>query len=255
MGKIIVGIPARMGSSRFPGKPLEKICGMSMVEHVYKRCQLATIVDDIFVATGDDEIKDAVSAFGGSVIMTDPNISRPALRVGEAAKTMNLDDDDIVVVVQGDEPLVHPDMIELSLKPLLDENEIFVSNLVSTIDSEEKWRDPNNMKVVTDLDMNAIFMSRSPIPSVYHEETRGVRYMQVAIMPFRWHFFKTFTDMPHTPLDKAESNEMLRIIEHGYKIRMVLSDHKTIGVDTREELLAVEAIMKKDQVYLKYKRK
>ena len=243
-----------MGSSRFPGKPLANICGMPMIEHIYKRCLLAEDIDEIFIATCDDIIKDTVSEFGGAVIMTDPNIPRPGLRVAEAAKTLNLDDDDIVVVVQGDEPLVHPDMIKLSLRPLIEGNDIFVSNLVSIIDRKEEWRDPNNVKVVTDLDMNAIYMSRSPIPSVNHEETRGIRYLQVAIMPFRWHFFKTFNNLTPTTLEKAESIEMLRAIEHGYKVRMVLSDYKTISVDTRKDLLAAERLMKKDQIYFKYKK-
>jgi 3-deoxy-manno-octulosonate cytidylyltransferase (CMP-KDO synthetase) len=97
-------------------------------------------------------------------------------------------------------------------------------------------------------------MSRSPIPSVDHEEIRGVRFLQIGIFAFRWHFFKTFNDLPSTPLVKAESVEMLQAIEHGYKVRMVLSNYKSIGVDTRKDLLAAEAIMKEDPVFLKYKK-
>jgi len=129
--KIVVGIPARMASSRFPGKPLKNILGIPMVEHVYKRCALSKYASNVFIATCDDEIKKAVEAFGGTVFMTDPSIPRPGLRVAAAAESLNLQEDDIVVVVQGDEPLVHPDMIDLAVEPLLNEKDVFVA---STLD-------------------------------------------------------------------------------------------------------------------------
>ena len=124
--RIVVGIPARMGSTRFPGKPLCDILGKTMIEHCYKRCSLSEYTTDLFVATCDSEIQGVVESFGGKVIMTNSNIERPGLRVAFAAETLNLNDDDIVVVVQGDEPLVHPDMIDLAVQPLLNEKDIFV---------------------------------------------------------------------------------------------------------------------------------
>ena len=133
--RICVGIPARMGSSRFPGKPLANICGMPMIEHIYKRCLLAEDIDEIFIATCDDIIKDTVSEFGGTVIMTDPNIPRPGLRVAEAAKSLDLDDNDIVMGVQGDEPLIHPDLINLCFRPLIDEND--PKNLLKKINESD----------------------------------------------------------------------------------------------------------------------
>ena len=111
--KIVVGIPSRMGSTRFPGKPLCDILGKPMIEHCYKRCSFSEYKTDVFVAACDTEIEEQVKSFGGKVIMTDPNIQRPGLRVANAAEKLNLDDEDIVVVVQGDEPLVHPKMIDL----------------------------------------------------------------------------------------------------------------------------------------------
>ena len=117
---VVVGIPARMGSSRFPGKPLTTILGLPMIEHVYKRSKMAKSINDIFVATCDEEIRQVVVGFGGKAIMTPPEISRPGLRVAEACKQMNLCDDDIIVVVQGDEPLVYPAMIDLAVQPLID---------------------------------------------------------------------------------------------------------------------------------------
>lgn len=252
--KIYIGIPARMGSSRFPGKPLAKICDMSMLEHVYQRCRFADNIEDIFVATCDDEIVNEADSFGAKSIMTDPNIQRPALRVFAAAETLKLENDDIVITVQGDEPLLHPDMINKTIEPLLQEDDVFVSNIVNDITSEDEWNDPNNVKVVTDKDMNAIYMSRNPIPSTYHEEKRGKRYLQVCVMPFRWHFFKTFNALESGKLELAESVEMLRAIEHGYKVRMVHSDYQTISVDTPEDLNRAERVMQNDQLYVKYKK-
>jgi len=252
--KTVIGIPARMGSSRFPGKPLAQICGMSMIEHVYKRCTFADNVDEIFIATCDQEIVIEADNFGAKSIMTDPEIQRPALRVFAAAEELDLDDEDIVITVQGDEPLFHPDMINETVEPLLNEKDIFVSNIVTDILSEKDWKDPNNVKVVTDNDMNAIYMSRNPIPSTYHEEKRGKRFLQVCVMPIRWHFFKKFNNLKPKGLELAESVEMLRALEYGYKVRMVYSKSQTISVDTQEDLIKAETVMLNDVFFMKYKK-
>ena len=250
--RIVIGIPARMGSTRFPGKPLCEIKGKSMLEHCYKRCDLSNYRTEIFIATCDLEIKNEVESFGGKVIMTDPDIQRPGLRVAEAAETLNLDDNDIVVVVQGDEPLVHPDMIDLAVTPLLEDNSLFVSNLVSELNLEE-WQDPGEIKVVCDLEMNAMYMSRSPIPSTDHEENRVVWWKQVCIMPFRWHFMKKFNhELAPTPLELQESIEMIRALQHGYKVRMIPSQFISKSVDTEEDRKYVEELMEKDLIYQKY---
>ena len=250
---VVVGIPARLGSSRFPGKPLCSILGLSMVEHVYKRCSLSEYTNSVFVACCDDEVEEEVEGFGGHAIRTDPDISRPGLRVAVAAETLDLDEEDIVVVVQGDEPLVHPDMIDLAVKPILDEPEdIFVTNLVSPADHAE-WADPNEIKVVTDLEMNAIYMSRSGIPSEDHQEVATTVWKQVCIMPFRWHFLKRFNHaLAPTPLELAESIEMLRAIQHGYKVRMVPSPYASKSVDTEDDRRAVEERMRTDDVFKQY---
>jgi len=250
--KIVIGIPVRMGSTRFPGKPLCDILGKTMIEHCYKRCSLSKYKTDLFVAACDTEIQDVVEGFGGNVIMTNPNIQRPGLRVAEAAETLNLDDDDIVVVVQGDEPLVHPDMIDLAIQPLLKEKDVFVSNLTAEL-NEDEWRDPGEIKVVCDLKMNAMYMSRAPIPSIDHEEQRAKWYKQVCIMPFRWHFMKKFNHvLEPTPLELQESIEMNRAIQHGYKVRMVPSPYTSKSVDTDSDSKIVEELMKNDPVYPLY---
>jgi 3-deoxy-manno-octulosonate cytidylyltransferase (CMP-KDO synthetase) len=250
--KIVIGIPVRMGSTRFPGKPLCDILGKTMIEHCYKRCALSKYATDLFIAACDDEIKQVVQGFGGQVIMTDPSISRPGLRVAAAAEKLELNDDDIVVVVQGDEPLVHPDMIDLAVHPLLDNKDIFVSNLCAEL-SEKEWHDPGEIKVVCDLEMNAMYMSRSPMPSIDHEEQRTTWWKQVCIMPFRWHFMKKFNhELEPTPLELQESIEMIRALQHGYKVRMVTSPYLSKSVDTETDRLEVEQIMKTDEVYKKY---
>ncbi|MCG8634094.1 MAG: 3-deoxy-manno-octulosonate cytidylyltransferase [Desulfobacterales bacterium] len=251
--RILLGIPVRMASTRFPGKPLCDISGMSMVEHVYKRCALSRYATDLFVAACDDEVRTHVEGFGGKVIMTDPSVPRAGLRVATAAEDYNLDKDDIVVVIQGDEPLVHPDMIDLAIKPLLEEKDVFVSNLCRKIEVDE-WEDPAEIKVVCDMDMNAMYMSRSPIPSTAHEEARCDWWKQVCIMPFRWHFMQKFNhELEESPLELQESVEMLRAMQHGYKVRMVPSGYMSKSVDTEEDRLAVEKMMANDPVYPKYR--
>ncbi|MBU2510530.1 3-deoxy-manno-octulosonate cytidylyltransferase [bacterium] len=250
--KIVVGIPARMGSTRFPGKPLCSIIDKPMIEHCYKRCSLSKYATNLFVAACDNEVRQVVEGFGGNVILTDPDIQRPGLRVATAAESLNLDDDDIVVVVQGDEPLVHPDMIDLSIQPLLEEKDIFVSNLAAEL-SEQEWKDPGEIKVVCDLNMNAMYMSRAPMPSIDHEEKRTKWWKQVCIMPFRWHFMKRFNhELAPTPLELQESIEMLRAIQHGYKVRMVPSPYISKSVDTDEDRKIAESLMKNDEIYKIY---
>ena len=251
--KIVVGIPVRMGSTRFPGKPLCAILGKSMIEHVYRRCTLSKYATNLFVAACDESIRQHVVAFGGTVIMTNPGIQRPGLRVAAAAETLGLEEDDIVVVVQGDEPLVHPDMIDLAIQPLLDEPDILVSNLCMEL-NEDEWADPGEIKLVCDLKMNAMYMSRSPIPSIVHEEQRCTWWKQVCIMPFRWHFMKKFNhELEPTPLELQESIEMIRALQHGYKVRMVPSSYISKSVDTEIDRRKVEELMLNDNIYQTYK--
>lgn len=248
--KVVIGIPARMGSSRFPGKPLAKILGMPMVEHAYRRSLLAESVDRVFIATCDDEIYDAAKSMGAEVYMTRKDIERPGLRVASACEQLDLADDDIVVVVQGDEPLVHPGMIDLAVKPLLAEPALQLGTLVAEA-SEAEWRDPNEVKVVTDLRDNVLFMSRSPLPS--NEWGRiGPRLKQVAVMPFRKKFLLGFQSMASTPHELAEQVELMRAVEHGIQVRAVKSPYRNISVDTEPDRKEAEAAMAKDEFFPRY---
>lgn len=248
--KVVIGIPARMGASRFPGKPLCNILGMPMVEHVYKRCLLAKNVDDIFIAACDDVVKEAVQKFGGQVLMTHPDIARPGLRVAEACKQLDLADDDIVVVVQGDEPLVHPDMIDIAVAPLLKDSSIQLGTLVAAA-TESEWLDPNEVKVLVDKFDDVLFMTRSPVPSNTRNEI-GPRLKQVAIMPFRKKFLVDFESIEMMPYETVESIELLRAVEHGIKVKAIRSKFQSISVDTEPDRIEAEAAMREDPFYPRY---
>lgn len=247
--KAIGVIPARMGSSRFPGKPLALIRGLPMIEHVYKRSAMSESLDELYVATCDMEIYDAVDQFGGKAIMTDICHERCTDRVAEAVNDMDLD---IVVIIQGDEPLVYPDMIDQAVKAIVEDDSIVCVNLMSEMENDADFNDPNEVKVVVDNENNALYFSREPIPSNKKYESTYPRYKQVCIMPFRKDFLVKYNNLKPTPLEIIESVDMLRILEHGYKVKMVYTDKKTFSVDTPEDIAKVELIMTEDSIFKLY---
>ena len=250
MSQTVVGIPARMGASRFPGKPLAAIMGLPMIQHVYVRSQMASSVDRVFIATCDDEIRRVCEGFGAEVVMTDPEIPRPGLRVAAACDVLNLLDDDIVVVVQGDEPLVHPEMIDLAATSLSDPS-IRMGTLVGSATIDE-LRDPNEVKVVMSSGNLVLYMSRSPIPSNEYGHPHGA-LKQVAIMPFRMDMLRRFQSLPMTPLEIIESVELLRALEHGVPVLGIHTSHKNVSVDTPEGLREAEEMMATDALFLEYR--
>jgi len=247
--KTIGVIPARMASSRFPGKPLAPILGLPMIEHVYRRCALSRTLDAVYVATCDREIADAVKGFGGEAVMTSACHERCTDRVAEAATDIP---GEIIVIIQGDEPMVRPEMIDAAVGPLRTDRSILCVNLMSAIRDPEDFRDPNEVKVVVDREGNALYFSREPIPSgkKYGKPVTG--YRQVCIMPFRRDFLFRYTQLPPTPLEIIESVDMLRILEHGYRIRMVETPFETCSVDTPEDLRHVEHLMEGDPLTSTY---
>lgn len=245
--RVVVGIPARMGSSRFPGKPLCDILGKSMIEHIYRRCELSDIYT--FVATCDKEIYYKVKEFGGEVFMTDPDIKRPGLRVAQACKQLDLDDDDIVIIVQGDEPLVHPDMIQGIINELvIDNNKFCVHNMRKA--TQEELDDTNEVKAVFDVEKYALYFSRSAIPSNIRTEDIP-RYKQVCIFGFIYKNLKQFLRLEPTPIEIAESIEMMRVLEHGYRLKLIETDKVMKSVDTEEDRKEVELLMKDDELWKK----
>lgn len=244
--KAIGVIPARMGSSRFPGKPLAEICGRTMIEHVCCRSALSKKLDSLYVATCDKEIYDVALAFGGKPIMTDTCHERCTDRVAEAIRSIPCD---IVVIIQGDEPLVTPDMIDEAIAPMISDPDIMCINLMADIETDDDFNDPNEVKVVVDRKGDALYFSREPIPSVKKGARGFPRYKQVCIMPFRRDFLFTYTSLPPTPLENIESVDMLRILEHGYPVRMIHTGARTCSVDTMEDLRYVETLMEKDPLF------
>ena len=253
--KVIGIIPARMASSRFPGKPLAKILGIPMVGHVYFRSKMSQTVDEIYVATCDKEIFDYMESVGGKAIMTSSSHERCTDRIAEAVgKIEDLTHSrvDIVVNIQGDEPMVFPEMIDEAVRPMLGDNSIVTTNLMATIKTREEHEDPNVVKVVVDKKNYALYFSREPIPSRKKGAAQVSMLKQVPIIPFRRDFLFKFTQLEPTPLEKIESVDMLRVIEHGYKVKMILTDYETYGVDTPENLRFVEEHMKKDPLVNRY---
>jgi 3-deoxy-manno-octulosonate cytidylyltransferase (CMP-KDO synthetase) len=249
--KIIAIIPARMGSSRFPGKPLAPILGRPMIEHVYRRTILCEALNDVFVATCDTEIFESVESFGGRAIMTSPAHDRASDRVAEAAADI---DCDVVVMIQGDEPMTYPAMIEESLAPFLGGDEaVSCVNLTAKIKNQKEFKDPNTIKVVMDRDGYAIYMSREPIPTLHLQDFNQIpAFKQVCVIPFSAAALQEFNKLDPTPLEVAESIDMMRFIEHGRKVKMVETSFSTHAVDNPADLKLVEELLRKDALTQKY---
>jgi 3-deoxy-manno-octulosonate cytidylyltransferase (CMP-KDO synthetase) len=253
--KIIGIIPGRMASSRFPGKPLARILGVPMIGHVYLRSKMSRVLDGVYVATCDEEIKQYVESIGGEAIMTSAQHERASDRAEEALLKIEKASGqraDIVVMIQGDEPMLVPEMIEMAVKPMLAQEDILVVNLMAPIRTQKEHEDPNEVKVVVDSNNYALYFSREPIPSRKKGAAEVPMLKQVCIIPFRRDFLIEFSRLEPTPLEKIESVDMLRVLEHGYKVKMVFSDFETYSVDTPEDLRSVEERMKSDPLLIKY---
>ena len=250
--KVVAVIPARMGSSRFPGKPLAPILGLPMVEHVRRRVAMCEGLDGVYVATCDREIYEATEGFGGQAIMTSKAHERASDRMAEVAEKMEAD---IFVLVQGDEPMTLPEMIDRAIAPMLEDSDIWCLNLAKRIASEKEWRDPNTIKVVTDLAGDALYFSRQPIPTDRILGPDRIPLLkQVCIIPFRRDALLTYARLEPTPLEQSESIDMIRFLEHGHKVRMVETDFDTHAVDTPQDLERVQEMMRDDELTQMYMR-
>ena len=249
--KAVAIIPARMGSSRFPGKPLANILGLPMVEHVRRRVAMSKILSEVYVATCDKEIQQEITALGGKSIMTSSSHQRASDRTAEAAHSL---DAEIIVMVQGDEPMTYPEMIDLALHPMMKDPYIICTNLMKRITDHQDYLNPNTIKVVTDLQSNALYMSRSPIPHINagNDLLTIPSYKQVCIIPFTQYGLDLYTKLEPTPLEVAESVDMNRFLEHGYPVRMIQSDYDSHAVDDLEDLELVTQLMKEDPLTQSY---
>ncbi len=253
--KIIGIIPARMASTRFPNKPMANILGMPMIGHCLKRSSMSKILSDVYVATCDQIIYDYIESIGGKAIMTLDTHERASDRIAEAMLKIEEKIEekiDIVVLLQGDEPMTNASMIETAVKPLIDSDDINISNLYTNIRDLESFEDPNEVKVVMDDKEFALYFSREPIPSRKKGIVDVPMFKQVCVIPFRRNFLIRYNEMNQTPLEKIESVDMMRILENGLKIKMVYISEDNCSVDTKEDLKKVTLLMKKDKLINKY---
>lgn len=239
--KILGIIPARYGSTRLEGKPLKDICGKPMIQWVYKAVQKASLLDAVIVATDDQRIVQAVEAFGGIARLTSPGHKTGTDRIAEVAREHEAN---IVVNIQGDEPLLDPRMVDEAIQPLLDEPDLKAATLCRPIQSEEDLYVPHVVKVVFDLNRNALYFSRSLIP--FPRKQEGFQaFEHIGIYVYRKSYLMEYVALPQTPLEVRESLEQLRILENGVRFKVVVTQYDYLGlsVDTAEDLERVCAII------------
>ncbi len=246
MGVTVI-IPARYASTRFPGKPLAELCGKPMVQWVYERSSLCEAVDRVVVATDDQRIANAVVAFGGDVTMTRADHATGTDRLAEVAEGL---DDELIVNVQGDEPLIDPAMIQAAVAPLLNDQSIPMGTLRTPLTSLDEFRNPNVVKVVTDRAGFALYFSRAPIPyprdfaaQLEQRWSELATAKHVGLYVYRRSFLLDYPHLPKTPLEEQECLEQLRALEHGYRIHVATTDLVGQGVDTPADLERVRAIL------------
>ena len=249
--KILALIPARMNSSRFPGKPMSEILGKPMIGHVFNNVNNCNILSHVSVATCDRIIYDYINSIGGNAIMTGDHHERASDRCAEALQKIEKQEKikfDIVIMVQGDEPMTNSEMIIESSKPIINDkkNNVLVTNLYSNIESDKEFNDPNCIKVVCDKYDNAIYFSREPIPTKVRNEKIDL-FKQVCVISFRRDFLIEYIKMKPTPLEIAESIDMLRIIENGYNVKMIHTNHKSYSIDTYADRIKVEKYLNKNK--------
>lgn len=229
---VLCVIPARYASTRLPGKPLADIAGKPMIQRVYERASQAKVPSMVLVATDHPLVEDAVKSFGGCVMMTSPDHPTGTDRLAEVAASHP--DADVIINVQGDEPLIAPDVIDRLAMLFCDDEKLQMATVITAL-SEEEAADPNAVKAVTDLRGNALYFSRSLIPYPRVSGKAPV-YKHIGIYAYRRDFLLAYAKMAPTPLEQAESLEQLRALENGYTIRTIFTDHKFIGIDTKEDL-------------------
>ena len=235
----IVVIPARYHSTRLPGKALADIGGRPMIEHVYRRASDARSVATVIVATDDERIADAVRAFGGEVRMTSASHRSGTDRLAEVAGTM---DCDLVVNVQGDEPLIEPAMIDEAVAPFATEPALRMSTLRRLIEDPADYRNPNVTKVVVDRDGYALYFSRAPIPYVREDSPAAPAWRHVGLYVYRRECLLTLARLAPTVLEQSEALEQLRALEHGIRIKAIETHYDSIGVDTPDDLERVRQL-------------
>ena len=246
-------IPARMDSTRLPNKPIKEILGIPMIGHCYYRTALAIGKKNTYVATCDKEIYDYILSIGGKAIMTSRSHTRATTRSAEAMELIELETRkkiNIVLMIQGDEPLINPNTL-IKMSNSFDDS-VEIVNIMSPIKTREAFEDVNNVKVVINNKSEALYFSREPIPSSWQGFNEAPRFMQTGIIGFRRDSLLEFNRMNETPLEIIESVDMNRALEMGVKVKMILSKERTIGVDVPEDIAIAEALLQNDPIIKDY---
>ncbi|XXF40304.1 3-deoxy-manno-octulosonate cytidylyltransferase [Sulfurimonas sp. NW7] len=231
------------------------ILGMPMIGHVYKRVKMSKLLSEVYVATCDEEIYNYVESIGGKAVMTSDCHERCSDRCAEAMLKIEQDENikvDIMIMVQGDEPLTFPQMIDEAVEPMLQDKSIKITNLVADLNTVEEFENPNEVKVAMDKNNNALYFSREPIPSRKKGVLDVPMKKQVCVIPFTRDFLLEYNEMEPTPLEIIESVDMMRILENGGKVKMIDTEYETKAVDTKEDLEKVVKIMKDDELFESY---
>jgi 3-deoxy-manno-octulosonate cytidylyltransferase (CMP-KDO synthetase) len=234
-------IPSRYGSTRLPAKALALINGTPLVRHVYERAKQASSLDEVIVATDDERILRAVCEGGGRAVMTGTHHRSGTDRVAEVARGLSAE---VILNIQGDEPLIHPDQIDQVASFLLAHRAVPMATVMTRLSAAEA-PSPNIVKVVVDQDGYALYFSRAPIPFVRHQtsDIRHQYWKHIGLYGYQREFLLRFPHLPPTPLEQAEQLEQLRALEHGYKIKALETAHDTVSVDTAEDLKRVEGLL------------
>ena len=247
-------IAARMASTRFPGKPLARLRGIPMLGHVYYRSRMAESLDDIWIATCDQAILDYASSIGAKAVLTRETHERATDRIAEALPYIEERTGkriDIALLIQGDEPLLVPAMLDELVGPMRNGG-VPTANLISRIIDADEFEDPNTVKVVRDQNGYALYLSREPIPSRRKYSAPVPMWKQLGMIGFTRSALLEYTMLPATPLEQIESVDMNRLLEHGRRILMVETSHQTSAVDTQQDLSRVETLMASDEIIQSY---
>ncbi|MBU1062274.1 MAG: 3-deoxy-manno-octulosonate cytidylyltransferase [Candidatus Omnitrophica bacterium] len=252
--EVIGIIPARYGSTRFEGKLLADLCGKSVIQHTWENAKKAKTIEDIIIATDDKRIYNFAKGFGAKVIYTSKAHKSGSDRLTEVVSSI---DTKVVVNIQADEPLIHPTMIDDVVDPILRDDSIHMATLCHKIGNEKDFLDPNVVKVVMDRKGFALYFSRAPIPYLLSSFAkasgdrraageRGIvtHYKHIGIYAYTKDFLFTFKSLPQSRLEKSEKLEQLRVIENGYKIKVIETKFDTIGIDTPEDLMKATDLIK-----------
>lgn len=255
--KTLAIIPARMAATRFPGKPLKGILGIPMIGHIIIRTKMSSCFDEVYVATCDQEIYDYSVKLGCKAIMTSDQHTNCIDRSSEALEKIEKELNktfDYIGMIQGDEPFVVPNIFKEAINHLNNKAEISIVNIMGSIDTEEDFLSPDIVKVVTDRNDFALYMSREPIPTM-KKGTKASWMKQTGLIFFRREKLQKFIQLEQTPLELAECVDMNRMLEHGEKIQMIKTDLPCLSVDTPDDLIRVEKIMSTDNEFNNYKSK